>query len=50
LDLSVGVVGLGTSTLVGFGLVSNPVGWAIGAGVLIYTGGTMIYDATHSDN
>jgi hypothetical protein len=28
-----------------FFFLSNPVGWGIGAGVLIYGGTTMIYDA-----
>jgi len=43
-DTAVGVVGLGTTALVAVGLVSNPVGWAIGAGVLIYGASTLIYD------
>ena len=32
-----------------FGLISNPVGWTIGAGVLIYGGATMIYDAVQEN-
>ncbi|WP_263602881.1 RHS repeat-associated core domain-containing protein [Chryseobacterium sp. PET-29] len=45
-DTTVGLVGLGTTALVTLGLVSNPVGWAIGIGVLVYGTGTMIYDMT----
>jgi hypothetical protein len=45
LDSGVGAVGLGAGALATFGLISNPVGWAIGAGVLIYGGATLIYDA-----
>lgn len=41
-DLAVNGVGLGMTILGSFGataaLVSNPVGWAIGAGILIYNG------------
>jgi hypothetical protein len=44
LDGSVGLIGLGTTGLVALGLISNPVGWAIGIGVLAYGTGTMIYD------
>jgi hypothetical protein len=40
LDAGVGMAGIGT-----FFFLSNPVGWGIGAGVLIYGGATMIYDA-----
>jgi hypothetical protein len=48
-DASVGIVGLTTTGLVwgGFMLASNPVGWAIGAGCVIYGGvriGMDIYD------
>ncbi|NML59097.1 hypothetical protein HHL20_17350 [Chryseobacterium sp. RJ-7-14] len=45
-DTTVGLVGLGTTALVAVALVSNPVGWAIGIGVLVYGTGTMIYDMT----
>ncbi len=45
LDAGVGAVGLGATALATFGLISNPVGWAISAGVLIYGGTTLIYDA-----
>ncbi|CAI8867691.1 RHS repeat-associated core domain-containing protein [Chryseobacterium sp. IT-36CA2] len=45
-DATVGAIGLGTTALVAVGLVSNPVGWAIGIGVLAYGTGTMIYDLT----
>src|SRR5690606_20128903 len=44
LDAAVGVVGLAGTGLAYFGIISNPVGWAIGAGVLTYYIGTMIYD------
>jgi len=43
-DTTVGVVGLGGSVLVTLGIVSNPVGWVIGAGVLIYGGVRFIQD------
>ncbi|ALR31174.1 hypothetical protein ATE47_11875 [Chryseobacterium sp. IHB B 17019] len=46
-DTTVGLVGLGTTALVAVGLISNPVGWAIGIGVLVYGTGTMIYDLTN---
>ena len=46
-DTTVGVIGLGTTALVAIGLVSNPVGWAIGIGVLVYGTGTMIYDLSN---
>jgi RHS repeat-associated protein len=39
-DAGVGVIG----TLAVIGVFSNPVGWAIGAGVLVYGGATLIYD------
>lgn len=45
-DATVGTIGVGTTALVALGLVSNPVGWAIGIGVLAYGTGTMIYDIT----
>ena len=35
-DAGVGAIGLGASSLAFFGIISNPVGWGIGAGVLIY--------------
>lgn len=44
LDMGVDAIGLGKGTLVALGLVSNPVGWTIGTGVLIYGGATLIYD------
>lgn len=47
LDTTVGIVGLGTTGLVALGLVSNPVGWAIGIGVLAYGAGTLIYDSVN---
>jgi len=43
-DATVGGIGLAATGAVYFGLMSNPVGWAIGAGVLIYGTGTLIYD------
>jgi hypothetical protein len=45
LNAGVGVVGMGATTLAAFGIISNPVGWAIGLGVLGYGIGTLIYDA-----
>jgi hypothetical protein len=47
LDASVGTIGLGATTLVAFGMISNPVGWAIGTGVLIYGGTTLVIDAVN---
>ncbi len=46
LDATVGAIGLGSTAAVALGLLSNPVGWAIGLGVLAYFLSTMIYDAT----
>jgi hypothetical protein len=43
-DAGVGLLGLGATGLAYFGLISNPVGWAIGAGVLIYSGSRLAYD------
>ncbi len=48
-DAGVGAIGLGATGLAYFGLISNPVGWTIGAGVLIYGGATMIYDAVQEN-
>lgn len=48
LDAGVGGIGLGAAGLAYFGLISNPVGWGIGIGVLIYGGTTLIYDAATS--
>ena len=45
LDATVGLTGLGATGLVTLGMISNPVGWAIGAGVLVYGVSTMAYDA-----
>ena len=44
-DMVVGGVGVATPILVGLGLVSNPVGWAIGIGCGVYGISTLIYDA-----
>lgn len=44
LDASVGTAGLIATGAVYFGLMTNPVGLAIGACVLIYGAGTIIYD------
>lgn len=49
LDATVGAVGLTATVLTTFALVSNPVGWAIGLGVLIYGAATFIYDQTHPE-
>ncbi len=43
-DISVGLVGLGSTALVAAGLISNPVGWGIGIGVTIYGAGRLAYD------
>ncbi|HNB39773.1 MAG TPA: hypothetical protein PLV97_10885 [Chitinophagales bacterium] len=48
LDASIGSIGLGTLGLAYLGLVSNPAGWTIGTGVLIYGGVTLIYDLKKS--
>ena len=45
LDAGIGAIGLGATALAAFGMISNPVGWGIGIGVLIYGGSTLIYDA-----
>ena len=44
LDFAVGGADLVATGAVYFGMMSNPVGWGIGVGALIYFGGTMIYD------
>ena len=44
LDAAVGTTGLVSTGLVALGLISNPVGWAIGIGALAYGVGTLIYD------
>ena len=43
-DAGVGLLGIGATGAVYFGLISNPVGWAIGTGVLIYGGARFAYD------
>jgi hypothetical protein len=43
-DAGVGMIGLGATGLAYFGMISNPVGWAIGAGVLIYSGSRLVND------
>jgi RHS repeat-associated protein len=43
-DAGVGLVGLSATGLAYFGLISNPVGWAIGTGALIYGGARLTYD------
>ena len=48
-DAGVGAAGLGATGLAAFGIISNPVGWGIGIGVLIYGGATLIYDAINND-
>lgn len=49
LDAGVGIVGLGATGLAAVGIISNPIGWGIGIGVLIYGGATLIYDAVNND-
>lgn len=49
LDAGVGAVGLAATGLAYFGLISNPIGWGIGIGILIYGGATLIYDAVNKD-
>jgi hypothetical protein len=44
-DAGVGKIGLTATAFAALGFISNPIGWGIGAGVLIYGGATMIYDA-----
>jgi hypothetical protein len=43
-DAGVGMFGLGATGLTYIGMISNPVGLAIGAGVLIYSGTRLAYD------
>jgi hypothetical protein len=43
-DAGVGMLGLGATGAVYLGLMSNPVGWGIGVGVLIYSGSRLAYD------
>lgn len=42
---TVGAVGLGATALTTLGVISNPAGWGIGIGCLVYGGGCLIYDA-----
>ena len=48
-DTTVGVVGLAGTALVTFGLVSNPVGWGIGAAVIIYGGIRLVQDINNNE-
>jgi RHS repeat-associated protein len=48
-DAAVGTVGVASSVLVTFGIISNPVGWVVGAGVLIYGGVRLAYDIYHDE-
>ncbi|MFN8278172.1 MAG: hypothetical protein U0T84_11870 [Chitinophagales bacterium] len=43
-DATVGVAGLGATALVSLSVIPNPVGWGVGAAVLLYGGTTLIYD------
>ncbi len=43
-DAGVGMLGLGATGAVYLGLMSNPVGWGIGVGVLLYSGSRLAYD------
>ena len=43
-DATVGTVGLLATAATVVGLISNPVGWAIGTGVLLYSGARLLYD------
>ena len=47
LDAAVGATGLTATALATFGIISNPVGWAIGVAALTYGVATLIYDAAH---
>ena len=47
LDVEVGITGLVASGLNTKGMISNPGGWTIGAGVLLYGAGTFLYDSLH---
>ena len=38
---SIGLVATGAAY---FGLISNPVGWAVAVGTLVYSGGRLAYD------
>lgn len=49
LDAGIGIAGIAATGLAYFGLISNPVGWAIGVGVLVYSGATLIYDAVNNE-
>jgi len=49
LDATVGAVGLGATALTTLGVISNPVGWGIGIGCLVYGGGCLIYEAVTED-
>ncbi|MCB0770948.1 MAG: hypothetical protein KDC00_11145, partial [Flavobacteriales bacterium] len=49
IDTMVGVAGLAGPSLVTLGLVSNPVGWGIGAGAAIYGISRFLYDYNNPD-
>jgi len=46
LDATVGMIGIGFAAY-GIFVASNPIGWGVGAAVLMYGGATMIWDASH---
>lgn len=46
-DEGVGTIGLEATGLAFFGLISNPVAWGIGKGVLINGGSRVVYDLYH---
>lgn len=47
IDAGVGIAGASATILATVGIISNPVGWAIGIGCLAYGVGTLIWDQTH---
>jgi hypothetical protein len=48
-DIGVNAAGIGATILTGIGVISNPVGWAIGGAMIIY-GGVRFYQSITEEN
>lgn len=49
-DAFIGAGGVTVGGLAMFGIVSNPVGWAVGIGTGLYFGGRLVYDLATTKN